>query len=35
MRLRSFLNAVVYLSVIGAGFVQAGDLDKIDGPLVK
>ena len=35
MRLLSFLNAAVYLSIVGAGFVQAGDLDKIDCPLVK
>jgi hypothetical protein len=35
MRLRSFLNAIVFLTFVGAGLVQAGELDKIDCPLVK
>ncbi len=35
MRPPSFLNAAVYLTFVGASFVQAGDLDKIDRPLVK
>lgn len=35
MRLLPFLNAAVCLTIVGAGHVQAGDLDKIDCPLVK
>lgn len=35
MRLLSFLNATVCLITLGAGFAQAGNLDKIDRPLVK
>jgi hypothetical protein len=35
MRLLSFVSAVISLSLVGAGFVQAADLDKIDALLVK
>ncbi len=35
MRPRSFLNAAFCLTVVGAGFIQAGDLDKLDWPLLK
>jgi hypothetical protein len=35
MRLLPFLNATVCLLIVGAGFVQAGDLDKIDCSLAK
>lgn len=35
MRRLSFFNAAVCLTIVGAGFVQAGDLDKIDRPLLK
>ncbi|MHB1421765.1 MAG: hypothetical protein ACYC3I_00940 [Gemmataceae bacterium] len=35
MRLLSFLNTTIGLILVGAGFVQAGELDKIDRPLVK
>jgi hypothetical protein len=35
MRLLSFFSAAVCLTIAGAGFVRASDLDKIDCPLVK
>lgn len=35
MRLLPFLNAAVCLTIVGAGYAQAGDLDKIDCPLLK
>ena len=35
IRLLSFLNAAVYLTIVGAGFVHAGALDKIDRPLLN
>jgi hypothetical protein len=35
MRLLRFLNAAVCFTFVGASYVQAGDLDKIDRPLVK
>ena len=35
MRLLPFLSAAVCLTIAGAGFVGASDLDKIDCPLVK
>lgn len=35
MRLRSLLTATLCLTGVGAGFVQAGDLDQIDRALVK
>lgn len=35
MRLLSLLNAAFCLTVFGAGFIQAGDLDQIDRALLK
>lgn len=35
MRLRSLLTATLGLTLVGGGFIQAGDLDQIDRALVK
>jgi hypothetical protein len=35
MRLLSLLTAILCLTVVGAGFIQAGDLDQIERALVK